>query len=63
VIGADPVRPGLFHVAGLGGFGVGTSWAVGELAADAIEGRARNDELARASSPAREALVAIVPSR
>lgn len=63
VIGPDPVRPGLFHVAGLGGFGVGTSWAVGELAADAIEGRARSDEVARASSPTREALVAIAPSR
>lgn len=63
VIGADPVRRGLFHVAGLGGFGVGTSWAVGELAADAIEGRARSDAVAQASSPARAALAAIAPSR
>lgn len=62
VIGADPTRPGLFHVAGLGGFGVGTSWAVGELAADAIAGRARHDEVARASSPARAALSTTTPS-
>lgn len=63
VIGADPTRPGLFHVAGLGGFGVGTSWAVGELAADAIEGRARRDDVALASSPAREALAGVAPPR
>lgn len=38
VIGPDPVRPGLFHVSGLGGFGMGTSAAVGELAAALIAG-------------------------
>lgn len=62
VIGPDPTRPGLFHVAGLGGFGVGTSWAVGELAADAIDGRVRHDDVALASSPGREALSGSVPS-
>jgi len=61
VIGPDPGRPGLFHVAGLGGFGVGTSWAVGELAADAIEGRARRDDVAAASSPGREAISRSAP--
>jgi D-arginine dehydrogenase len=39
LIGWDPDRPGLFHVAGLGGFGVMTSAAVGELAAARLLGR------------------------
>ena len=38
VIGPDPDRPGLFHVSGLGGFGMTTSAAVGELAAALITG-------------------------
>jgi D-arginine dehydrogenase len=38
IIGADPQLPGLFHTSGLGGFGVMTSAAVGELAAHAIVG-------------------------
>jgi D-arginine dehydrogenase len=38
VIGADPELSGLFHVAGLGGFGMGTSWAVGEVAAALVLG-------------------------
>jgi D-arginine dehydrogenase len=37
-IGADPAVRGLFHLSGLGGFGMGTSAAVGELAASLIEG-------------------------
>lgn len=38
VIGPDPSMPGLFHVCALGGFGMGTSAAVGELAAALILG-------------------------
>lgn len=38
VIGPDPDLPGLFHVSALGGFGMGTSWAVGEVAAALIRG-------------------------
>jgi D-arginine dehydrogenase len=37
-IGADPHLPGFFHVSGLGGFGMGASAAVGELAAALIAG-------------------------
>ena len=39
LIGADPDLPGLFHVSGLGGFGMMTSAAVGELAALSVTGR------------------------
>jgi glycine/D-amino acid oxidase-like deaminating enzyme len=39
IIGNDPDLPGLFHVSGLGGFGVMTSAAVGELAALLLVGR------------------------
>lgn len=35
-IGWDAVRPELFHVAGLGGHGMGSSWEVGRLAAQAL---------------------------
>ncbi len=38
-IGADIDLPGLYHVSGLGGFGMTTSAAVGELAAAIIRGR------------------------
>jgi D-arginine dehydrogenase len=38
VIGPDPDLPGLFHVGGLGGFGMTTSAAVGELAATLLTG-------------------------
>ena len=38
VIGPDPDLPGLFHVSGLGGFGMTTSAAVGELAATLLAG-------------------------
>ena len=37
-IGPDPELPGLFHVSGLGGFGMGTSAGVGELAASLLSG-------------------------
>lgn len=36
VIGYDPQQAGLFHVSGLGGFGMGVSWAVGTVAAALI---------------------------
>jgi D-arginine dehydrogenase len=39
VIGPDPRLPGLFHVSGLGGFGMMCSAAVGELAAELVAGR------------------------
>ncbi len=39
-IGFDAEVPGLFHVSGLGGFGMMTSAAVGELAARLLAGRA-----------------------
>jgi D-arginine dehydrogenase len=39
VIGPDPDRSGLFHVSGLGGFGMTASAAVGELAAALIAGK------------------------
>jgi D-arginine dehydrogenase len=39
LIGPDPTLAGLFHVSGLGGFGMMTSAAVGELAADVLLGR------------------------
>jgi D-arginine dehydrogenase len=38
-IGADPARPGLYHLSGLGGFGMTTSAAVGELMAEILAGR------------------------
>ncbi len=38
LIGPDPDLPGLFHVSGLGGFGMMTSAAVGELSAALIAG-------------------------
>ena len=40
ILGFDPTRPRLFHVAGLGGHGVTLSWSIGRLAADALLGRA-----------------------
>jgi D-arginine dehydrogenase len=39
VIGPDPTLRGLFHVSGLGGFGAGTSAAIGELAGSLLAGR------------------------
>lgn len=38
VIGFDPGRPRVFHVAGLGGHGVTLSWSIGRRAADALRG-------------------------
>lgn len=51
VIGWDTKVGGLFWVAGLGGHGVTTSWAVGELAADLIVGE--RNEKAEPFSPGR----------
>jgi D-arginine dehydrogenase len=53
LIGADPGLPGLFHVSGLGGFGVMTSAAVGELAASVLVGRVPDWFEAAAVHPAR----------
>ena len=39
MIGPDPEVPGLYHVSGLGGFGMGASAAVGELAGEILAGR------------------------
>lgn len=39
VIGWDPEIQGLFHVAGLGGFGVTTSVVIGDIASSLICGR------------------------
>ncbi len=39
-IGPDPRLPGLVHASGLGGFGMMTSAAVGELVADLLTRRA-----------------------
>jgi len=50
VIGPDGQQPGLFRVAALGGHGVTTSYAVGELACAIIEGR---EAVPAAFSPAR----------
>ncbi len=52
-IGADPDWPGLFHVSGLGGFGMMTSAAVGELAAALLLGRAPDWIDAAAVNPSR----------
>jgi len=52
-IGWDPQLAGLFHVSGLGGFGVSTSAAVGELAAALAAGEAGDPLLAAAFSPSR----------
>ncbi len=51
VIGFDPRERRLFHVAGLGGHGVTTSYPVGKLAASLILGR--SDPLAASFDPAR----------
>lgn len=51
VIGPDPAIENFFWVAGLGGQGIGSSWALGELAAALIKGETR--EAAQPFSPAR----------
>lgn len=55
-IGPDPERRGLFHVSGLGGYGVMTSAAVGELAAALLAGETPDWIDASAVDPARAAL-------
>lgn len=56
VLGWDPDIRGLFHVAGLGGFGVTTSLAIGELASALIRGGVVDWVDASYFSPSREAL-------
>lgn len=53
-IGPDPALPGLFHVCGLGGFGMGTSAAVGELAAALLAGDRPTWIDAAVTSPTRD---------
>ncbi len=55
VIGFDASLPGLFHVSGLGGFGMMTSAAVGELAATLLTSRIPEWIDASPASPARMA--------
>jgi len=56
VIGWDPDIDGLFHVSGLGGFGMSTSLAVGDIASTLICGGVVDWIDAGAFSPRREAL-------
>jgi D-arginine dehydrogenase len=53
LIGADTQHPGLFHVSGLGGFGMMCSAAIGELAADLLIGREPDWIDSAAVTPAR----------
>jgi D-arginine dehydrogenase len=53
IVGPDPRLPGLFHVSGLGGFGMMTSAAIGELAALVLTGRHIDWIDARTVDPAR----------
>lgn len=53
VIGEDPRVQGFYWVAGLGGHGVTTAFAVGELASDIILGRRADKDLMKAFSPGR----------
>lgn len=53
VIGEDARLEGFYWVAGLGGHGVTTCFAVGRLAGDIIMGRKTDPSLARAFAPAR----------
>ncbi len=56
IIGWDPDIDGLFHVSGLGGFGMSTSLAVGDIASTLIRGGVVDCIDAGAFSPRREAL-------
>ena len=53
VIGEDPKLKGFYWVAGLGGHGVTTCFAIGNLASDLILGRKREKLLVDALSPVR----------
>ncbi len=57
VIGWDPDIDGLFHVSGLGGFGMSTSLAVGDIASTLIRGGVVDWIDAGAFGPRREALI------
>ncbi len=56
VIGWDPQIRGLFHVSGLGGFGMTTSLAVGNIASTLIRGNVLDWIDVAAFSPGRDAL-------
>ncbi|MCC6235132.1 MAG: FAD-dependent oxidoreductase [Verrucomicrobiales bacterium] len=56
-IGWDADIPGLFHVSGLGGYGITTSLAAGDLAAALIDGAAAGEMDASAFSPRRAEVV------
>ena len=56
IIGWDPDIDGLFHVSGLGGFGMTTSLAVGDIASTLIRGGVVDWIEVGAFSPRREAL-------
>jgi D-arginine dehydrogenase len=58
VIGWDPDISGLFHVSGLGGFGVTTSLAIGEIASNLIRNAPVDWIDVRSFSPRREVLKA-----
>jgi D-arginine dehydrogenase len=62
IIGFDPALRGLFHVSGLGGFGVMTSAGAGRLAADLLLGRPHGWTDASLASPARTAIRAAAES-
>jgi D-arginine dehydrogenase len=53
LVGPDPGIPGLFHVSALGGFGVTCSAAIGELAAELLQGHSVDWIDAPAVAPAR----------
>ena len=53
VLGEDPLLPGFFWVAGLGGHGVTTSFSVGRLAASLILKEKTDPFLVKSFSPAR----------
>lgn len=53
VVGWDPQVEGLFHVSGLGGFGMTASAAIGEAAAAMLMGDPVDADLARAVAPGR----------
>jgi D-arginine dehydrogenase len=63
VIGPDPLLPGLFHVSGLGGFGMTASAAIGELAACTITGTKADWIDFAAVSPARFGRGGAMPAR
>jgi len=60
VVGFDPRDPRLFHVAGLGGNGVATSYAIGEMAAGMLLGADPGTARAAGFSPRGAAIRQVV---